>query len=57
MSKKSEKRCAACGEPMAACVRCKATKWNEPWRLLGLPAASWLALILGTAVAAVLWMA
>lgn len=57
MSRKREKPCAACGEPMASCVRCRAIKMNEPWRLLGLPAASWLALILGTAVAAVLWMA
>lgn len=57
MSRKHEKPCAACGEPMASCVRCRAEKLNEPWRMLGLPAASWLALILGAAVAAVLWMA
>ena len=57
MKSKGEKTCAACGEPMASCVRCKAAKWNEPRRLLGLPPASWLVLILGAAIAFALWNA
>lgn len=47
--------CLACGEPSGSCVRCKAQKWNEPWRPLGLPAALWLALIIGAAITSVLW--
>lgn len=57
MNRKREKPCAACGEPVASCVRCRAAKMNKPWRLLGLPVTSWLALLLGAAVTAVLWIA
>lgn len=49
--------CAACGEPRDSCVRCKAAKLNEPRRVLGLPRASWLVLILGAAIALALWNA
>jgi hypothetical protein len=57
MNSKREQLCAACGVPIASCIRCRATKMNKPWRLLGLPTASWLALLLGAAVAAVMWSA
>lgn len=56
MTRKPEKPCPACGEPMNSCVRCRAQKLRDPKGFLGIPLGSWLILILGAGLALMLWI-